>query len=516
LIYAALRYFGLLQGLKRNSLTSSEILNFVQDESGSGYFTWNIHNHKIEISKKFGEKFSDNITHLDQILDLIHEEDKETVAKEFGIFDGSGDLYVKEVRAAEKTGSYCWISMQGRALEYSDEEIAVLKVNDLTEIKKIENQQQDLLYQRDTLLNRLRLQIDKMPIGYMITDKDFKIIFMNPAAEHIFGFTLEELKGKTPYGSIFPSEEEETIEETRHEIIDHGDTSNIMYLNARKDGKQVFCEWYNTPLWSDAGEFNLLSMIIDVTARQSAEMELIEAKEKAQESNRMKSIFLAQMSREIRTPVSTILNYTSLLEEYVKEQGEENFIEIFESIERASRKLIRTIDLILNMSQMHIGHFQANPEMSNLIMDVIEPVVIELSPVANAKGVEIGIEKLTDDIMIETDRNYASQIFSNLVDNAIKYTQKGKIIVSVYSDKKDKLCVDVKDTGIGISEDYLNSLFTPFTEEEIGYTRTFDRTGLGLALVGKYCEIVKADIAAKSKKGKGSVFTVKFNTKFNS
>ena len=102
-----------------------------------------------------------------------------------------------------------------------------------------------------------------------------------------------------------------------------------------------------------------------------------------------------------------------------------------------------------------------------------------------------------------------SQIMANLIDNAIKYTASGEIGIKLYS-INDKTAIDISDTGIGISEKYLPQLFTKFSQEEQGYTRKFEGTGLGLSLVKKYCEINRCDISVKSKKGEGTIFTILF------
>ena len=112
---------------------------------------------------------------------------------------------------------------------------------------------------------------------------------------------------------------------------------------------------------------------------------------------------------------------------------------------------------------------------------------------------------------IKCDEYSIHQIFSNLIDNAVKYTASGSVIIELRKDKDNKIEVEVKDTGIGISEDYLQNLFLPFSQEEQGYTRKFDGNGLGLALVKKYCELNNIGISVSSKKGTGTSFTLIFN-----
>lgn len=127
------------------------------------------------------------------------------------------------------------------------------------------------------------------------------------------------------------------------------------------------------------------------------------------------------------------------------------------------------------------------------------------------KGLEISFESKVKDSKIMADEYSFTQIFENLINNSIKYTHKGNICIKIYEDEREKINIAVKDTGIGISEDYLEKIFTPFSQEDVGQKREFEGNGLGLALVKKYVELNKANIKVESAKGVGSTFTVTFN-----
>jgi len=131
------------------------------------------------------------------------------------------------------------------------------------------------------------------------------------------------------------------------------------------------------------------------------------------------------------------------------------------------------------------------------------------------KNITLNIQSKTHLTKIRGDYFTIVQIFSNLIDNAVKYTNNGSVEIILYLNIMNQLCVDVKDTGIGISEEFMPRLFTPFTQEESGYTRTYEGNGLGLALVKKYAEMNNIEITVKSRKDIGSTFTVKFNQNLN-
>lgn len=248
----------------------------------------------------------------------------------------------------------------------------------------------------------------------------------------------------------------------------------------------------------------------EIVKIKKVEEELRLAKEKAEESDRLKTEFLAQMSHEIRTPINTILNYISLIKEEVTKPLSDDMQFSFSAIDSSSRRMIRTIDMILNMSEIQTGRFECHYQEIDLERDVISMVKNEFSSMAAVKNLKLNILNMAENPVIKGDLYTVSQILVNLLNNAIKYTNSGEIDLKIYRQDKDKLCMDVSDTGIGMSEDFQKKLFSPFSQEEQGYRRKFEGNGLGLALVKKYCEFNDAEILVKSKKGAGSTFTVIF------
>lgn len=249
----------------------------------------------------------------------------------------------------------------------------------------------------------------------------------------------------------------------------------------------------------------------EIVKIKKVEEELRIAKEKAEESDRLKTEFLAQMSHEIRTPINTILNYISLIKEEVAKPLSDDMQFSFSAIDSSSRRMIRTIDMILNMSEIQTGRFECNYQDIDLERDVISKIKNEFSSMAAIKNLKINILNMVENPVINGDLYTISQILVNLLNNAIKYTNSGEISLKVYRQDKEKICVDVSDTGIGMSEEYMRKLFTPFSQEEQGYKRKFEGNGLGLALVKKYCELNDAQIQVMSQKGTGSTFTVTFS-----
>ena len=251
--------------------------------------------------------------------------------------------------------------------------------------------------------------------------------------------------------------------------------------------------------------------------RISAELErlkyesgMLKAIESAEKANRLKTEFLAQMSHEIRTPINTILSFASLLKEDLADRISDELKPSFSVMDNAGRRIIRTIDLILNMSEIQTGSY--DPYFTDFNLDdAIENIYLELLLIAKNKGINLILNVQTDEMMIHGDNYTVSQIINNLVDNSIKYTLKGQVEIIVRRNDANELIVEIKDSGIGISKDYLPYLFTAFSQEESGYTRKFEGNGLGLALVKSYCEINNASIEVESEKNVGTTFRVIFH-----
>jgi len=374
---------------------------------------------------------------------------------------------------------------------------------DITERKKIENK----LLESEEKYKHL---IKRSPVGILIMSKG-KIVFTNPALLNTLNYSSEdEILGKPIFDFIHPDYVESAVQRFNKLTTKGGTVPATEEKYIRKDGATIDVLVLGQSI-SYEGELAVQGYIYDITARKEIESNLILSKEKAEQADKLKSEFLAQISHEIRTPINVILSFASLLKEEVQDKiDSEELASSFSVIGTAGKRLIRTIDMILNMSQLQTGTYDYEAEEQDIFSDVIEKIYYEYSFLAKDKNIELKLTKVTDNNIIKIDGFTVGQIFTNLIDNAFKYTSEGSIEIKIQNDEK-KLTVDIKDTGIGIAKEYLPSLFDPFTQEDKGYTRRFEGTGLGLALVKNYCELNNAEISVESEKGKGSTFRVTFN-----
>ena len=259
----------------------------------------------------------------------------------------------------------------------------------------------------------------------------------------------------------------------------------------------------------------LLELVADqlarVIERKKYEQDLINAKRRAEEAVKLKSDFLAQISHEIRTPLNSILSFSALLKTELQGKLTSELNETFNYIERGGNRLTRTIDLILNVSNSKNNQYKIRLEEIDLTKDILEPLIVEFKDAAQEKGIDLELIEPREQMCLVCDHYSINQLFANLLENAIKYTNHGSVKIRTQLNNLGNIQVDIEDTGIGISNDYLPRLFDPFSQEEQGYTRSYEGIGLGLSLVKSYAELNNAEIKVESKKDIGTVFSVIFN-----
>lgn len=236
------------------------------------------------------------------------------------------------------------------------------------------------------------------------------------------------------------------------------------------------------------------------------------ARTKASEAEKIKEEFLAQISHEIRTPLNIIINYNDLIKDELKEYISRDTEFFFDAIDIDSRRLIRTIDQILNFAQLRSGNFKLRLEKLDLVNSVIKPVISEFKADARNKGLRLELIDKSDNKFVFADLYSMEIVFRNLVDNAIKFTDAGLINIIIENEKGD-IRVFVHDTGRGMSKSFLDKIYAPFTQEEEGFTRSTDGSGIGLSLAKRFLELNGGSLSVYSEKDAGSVFSVKLENR---
>ncbi len=343
-----------------------------------------------------------------------------------------------------------------------------------------------------------------------------QVIYMSPSVERITGFAIDDFQNDRDLIEkiIHPDDINKWNSHRKESHFTKNDCglSEIEFRIFHKDGRIITIKHTCRNIFDEKGNnLGLRVSNVDITENAHLLEEIVKAKEKAEVSEKIKTEFLSQMSHEIRSPLNVVLSYISILQEIFGENADEDVQKAFASIDSASRRIIRTIDLILNMTDLQLGTYEPTFTKFDYVK-ILKAILGEYQQSAKVKKLDLILEINGKETEIYSDDYAFLHIITNLVDNAVKYTKEGSVKI-ISTKLEDKLKIEVVDTGIGMTEEFLPRLFTAFTQEQQGYHRHYEGNGLGMALIKKYCDLIQAEIKVESKKGKGTKFTIIFNSK---
>lgn len=353
-------------------------------------------------------------------------------------------------------------------------------------------------------IQKFSKSIEQSPSTIVITDVHGNIEYVNPKFTDITGYSLDEVIGKNPRilkSGEMPPETYRQLWET----ISMGEVWRGEFLNKRKNG-ELYWEWATmTSIKNEEGIItNYISIKEDISSRKKMEADLIIAKEKAEENDRLKSAFLANMSHEIRTPLNSIIGFSELLADPGFESDQR--WEFARIITNSGNNLLSIISDILDISKIEAGQVEIHKSFFS-VKRLIQDIHNEYKIKAQTKGLEIHIPKdfPFGELLIESDQTKVKQVIINFIGNALKFTENGSIEIGVKVIGRS-VQFHVKDTGIGIPEQYHARIFERFRQVEGSYTRKYGGNGLGLAISKSLVEMLGGTIGMKSSKGIGSLF----------
>jgi PAS domain S-box-containing protein len=383
---------------------------------------------------------------------------------------------------------------------------AVLRaINEKEEILERQHAEEEL---RKSEL-KYRTLIERMNEGIVQVDVNNKILFVNDRICNMLGYNESDLTGKTAYEVFLDLEDQKSFLDRNNEILD-GNSDRYEVRLKKKDGSFIAMEVSAAPIYGfNNNVIGSIGIYSDITERKEAEAALIEAKEKAEEMNRLKTSFLANMSHELRTPMIGILGFSQLLCDEIKDPAlKENAKIIYES----GKRLTDTLNQILDLSRIESNKLVMNLVPINIVEIIKESIKI-FETVIDKKKLAIDLNIPNGDISVNLDRRMFTSAIQNIINNAIKYTESGKISVNLNEENIDSvkwIVIAVKDTGIGISEKSLSLIFESFRQVSEGLNRKFEGVGLGLTITKKFVELMGGKIDVQSKVGFGSTFIIKF------
>ncbi|MCE1190007.1 MAG: PAS domain S-box protein, partial [Ignavibacteria bacterium] len=402
-----------------------------------------------------------------------------------------------EVRLRRKDGSLIYARENSKAIR--DEGGTVLfydgSIENISDRKKAEDHVQKLLK-----------AVEQSPVSIVITNLLGQIEYVNPKFTEVTGYSFEEAFNQNPRilkSGLLPGEAYKEMWET----ITAGNIWRGELPNKKKNG-DIYWELVSiSPLKNDHGEItHFIAVKEDITERKQLIHELIQAKDRAEEMNKIKSNFFSNMSHELRTPLIGILGYSEILQDSLSSSSE--YHEMASIINSAGRRLLETLNMILSISKLESATLEANRKPQN-ICEIIKEVYNLYLQAASNKGLMLNMNFDQDEIYCNIDGKLFFEVINNLVNNAIKYTDFGAIWLGVEVND-GTVTIDVGDTGIGIPEDKQPIIWEAFRQVSEGFGRSFEGTGLGLTITKKYVELMGGEIALNSKVSVGSVFHVSF------
>jgi PAS domain S-box-containing protein len=352
----------------------------------------------------------------------------------------------------------------------------------------------------------IRNILESSPDAMVVYDMDGGIIECNKAALLMHGYNnVEEYMSNTGYDLIIP-EEHKLASDLISEVIENGETRNKHLHLLKKDGS-VFIAEISTKLLvdEDNNPEKLVSVIKDITERIKIEESLREAKMKAEEADHLKSAFLANMSHEIRTPMNAILGFAELLQnEVISKEESKEFINI---ITNSSNNLLKLVDDIIDIAKIESGQIKIQ-KSKNEVNAFLNELAISFSDSMKMSSLilKLNKQKHQHQLIIHTDEFRLRQIFNNLINNAIKFTNEGYIEIGYKIQKNDFVTFYVKDTGIGISDRNKHIIFDRFRQLDDSSTRKTSGTGLGLTICKNLVNLLGGEIWMESELNKGSTF----------
>jgi PAS domain S-box-containing protein len=517
----------------KDLLVERGLLDAVIDAASLGTWDWEIQTGAVKYNRRWAQTIGYELEELDSTVAtwenaLFPEDLKIANAAVEAHCEGKTPFYQADFRMRHKNGSAIWAQDRGRVVEYDEKGAAKRLMGVMLDVTHQKNIEKTLEEKND----QLELIFKAARIGAWDWDIVNGTIKFNDVYLDMLGYTPDEITGTIEeWESFVHPDELDSTNAALDRAINGEDAMYAEEIRMRhKDGHYVWTyDFGRVVARNDKGEALRMvgghfdfdekkKMEMEFYAMQEHERELRLARDLAEESTRAKSEFLANMSHEIRTPMNAIIGLTHLVLETELSSQQTDYIK---RTEVAAQALLRIINDILDFSKIEAGKLEME-ETEFVLGEILTAAKDILGEKAREKGLDFGIA-LPPNVPTKLlgDPVRLGQILNNLLSNAVKFTSDGGVdlIVSLREvDKENETALlefKVKDTGIGLSREQINGLFTAFTQADTSTTRKYGGTGLGLTISKRLTEMMGGEIWCESEPGKGSTFGFTARFKLN-
>ena len=434
------------------------------------------------------------------VLEVVHPDERHEVAIKLGRVLSGADVGRIETSFITRSGRRLRVSGTVNAAFENGHPIATRAIfRDVTDRTAAEEE----LRRQKVYLEEL---FENAPEAIVILDEYDRVQRVNGEFVTMFGFSREEVRGLQLNRLIVPPElRRQAIDLTR--MITRGETVSLETERQRKDGTRLDVSVLGTPIVVDRQAVAVYGIYRDITDRKQTERQLLEAKNQAEAANVAKSRFLATMSHELRTPLNSIIGFTNVLLRQAADGPNQKERLYLSRILENGTGLLALINDILDLSKVEAGRTEL--ELSTFdLADLVRETIHQFEPQARDSRDELRLELPEGRLTLETDRGRLRQVLVNLVGNAIKFTESGVVTLEVEARHAVPFRIRVRDTGIGIAAEKLDSIFEAFQQADSTTTRQFGGTGLGLSISRSLCRLMGYELTVESEPGVGSVFTI--------
>lgn len=424
-----------------------------------------------------------------------NDEEYRKIGKLYALLEGEG-IKAEETmfRCKDGTSRIVYLSLSLLDSEKS-KTLAVFTALDVTDRKRAEDK-----------MRMLSSAIEQSPAAVVITNYEGIIEYVNKKFCSLTGYGRIEVLGRNPQ-ILKTGHTPEKVYKEMWNTIKKGENWRGEFLNKKKSGETYWAEALISPVQDEKGSVTqFLAIQEDITDRKRMIAQLEEALQKTEELSKLKSSLLSNISHELRTPMNGIVGSASILKQMSKD---EQAIRAANNILISSRRLMNTLNSLVDLALFEANELPVSYEQIDLHA-LLEFLYKKYKLSCDEKGIGLELDVPGNAAVIRADRRLLQQVIENLIDNGVKFTNEGKVVISYFwTEKENEICIVVSDTGIGIAEKDKTFIFQEFRQVSEGWGRAYEGTGLGLSVAKKMIELMGGDITLKSEVGKGSTFIIK-------
>jgi len=490
-----------------------QMLMLAQRAGGVGVFDWDVNSQvahgSAEFFRIFGRAAREGSMTAEEWWDRLHPDDRERMAVHLARAVEAQEPASADYRIVASDGTIRWLSYAGQLQGPPERRHIVGTVLDITGRKRLEDDLREHATELSESRDVLALAMRGGSMGVWSRDLTTDEVWWSPELEEIVGLTPGSFNGTlTAFLEFVHPDDQPLVQRAVDDAIERRTDYTIEFRFKHAGGDWRWMEGRGRAVYDEAGRARSLYGIgIDITNRMRDEIALRDAKQAAESANQLKDQFLATLSHELRTPLNSILGYARMLQtNTIPVDKRDRAIDV---IERNAVAQNRLIEDLLDMSRITAGKVRLDPApipAATVLREAIDAV----RPSADAKGVALELEMDPFAGLVTADTTRLQQVFSNLLTNAVKFTPRGgRVEVSLRRDG-DSVEVQVADSGVGISPEFLPHIFEPFRQADARFDRGYGGLGLGLAITRQLVDLHGGTIrAASDGAGHGAAFTIR-------